>query len=116
MIDYLRYQDIERYLFEDVHRRFHVDGKIGAFDGFSIVVWKPNRAKSRIARRLLANAPPHKDLDRVVRKRTATLARARDDRERMRLLWTEGFRLPMASAISYGSVADNIHDLRRSRL
>jgi len=57
MVDGLRYYDLEAYLFEDVHKRFKTEGSIGAFDFFSIVIWKANRAKSRIAKRLLSKYP-----------------------------------------------------------
>ncbi len=52
-MDYLKYYDLERYLFEDVSKRFRKQGSMSAFDFFSIVVWKANRAKSQIARKLL---------------------------------------------------------------
>jgi len=35
-IDFLRYYDLETYLFEDVHHHFHRDGFLSAFDFF---VW-----------------------------------------------------------------------------
>jgi len=47
MNDYLEYYDLERYLFENVHQRFHLEHSLGAFDFFSIVIWKANRAKSQ---------------------------------------------------------------------
>ena len=56
MLDYLRYYDLETYLFEDVRRRFHAERSLSAFDFFSIVIWKANRAKSKIAHRLLSKA------------------------------------------------------------
>jgi hypothetical protein len=54
--DYLRYYHLETYLFEDVHQRFHANRKLDAFDLFSIIIWKANRAKSRLARRLAEKA------------------------------------------------------------
>jgi hypothetical protein len=101
MVDYVRYYDRERYLFEDVHQRFHAEQSVGAFDFFSIVIWKANRAKSKIAHRLQAKATPaHGDLDMIVRRLTASLYQAPDHRERLRLLLQDwGFLLPMASAI-----------------
>ena len=45
-LDYQRYYDLETFLFEDVNRRFRDNGSIGAFEFFSIVIWKANRAKS----------------------------------------------------------------------
>jgi hypothetical protein len=103
-LDYARYYDIERYLFEDVHSRFHEDHFIDAFDFFSIVVWKANRAKSKIAKRLRDHASPEEgpDLDKIVRRLTASLYAESDARERLCVLLNEemwGFRLPMASAI-----------------
>jgi len=52
LIDPLRFYDLERFLLEDVRSRFNIVGSIGAFDFFAIVIWKANRAKSHIARRL----------------------------------------------------------------
>ena len=100
-LDYLRYYDRERYVFEDVHRRFHLEGSVAAFDFFSIVIWKANRAKSKIARRLLDRDPKRRtQLEPIVRDLTSDLARAGDARTRLRLLMeTWGFLLPMATAI-----------------
>lgn len=50
-LDYQRYYDLETFLFEDVYRRFRDNGSIGAFEFFSIVIWKANRAKSITAKR-----------------------------------------------------------------
>jgi hypothetical protein len=100
--DYLSYYDLEQYLFEQVGPRFHSEHSIGAFDFFSIVIWKANRAKSKIAERLRRKAQPGEDLDAIARRLTASLYGARDACERLRLLLDEkewGFRLPMASAV-----------------
>lgn len=100
--DYLNYYDLDRYLFKQVRPRFHSEHSIGAFDFFSIVIWKANRAKSRIAERLWGKAQPGEDLDAIARRLTASLYGARDACERFRLLLDEkewGFRLPMASAV-----------------
>ena len=100
--DYLNYYHLEQYLFEQVGPRFHSEHSIGAFDFFSIVIWKTNRAKSKIAERLRRKAQPGEDLDASARRLTASLYRAADACERLRLLLDEkewGFRLPMASAV-----------------
>jgi hypothetical protein len=98
--DYLRYFDREHYLFEDVHKRFHKDHSLGAFDFFSIVIWKANRAKSRIARRLLKDRKTKPDLNARCRVLTRSLYAAPDHKERLRILIKDwGFALPMASAI-----------------
>ncbi len=99
MLDYLRYYHLENYLFEDVYRRFHAEGVLCAFDFFSIVIWKANRAKSRVARRLLSQAEAD-DLDEAVGKLTKSLFEADTPRERLRILMEDwAFLLPMASAV-----------------
>ena len=101
MINYLKYFDREHYLFEDVHSRFHTEHSLGAFDFFSIVIWKANRAKSKIARRLLKKKRKGKrDLETSCRTLSQALYDASDHKERLRLLIKDwGFALPMASAI-----------------
>jgi hypothetical protein len=101
MLDPLRYYDLESYLLGEVQSRFHSDGSIGAFDFFSIVIWKANRAKSHIARRLIKVDPlRRRQLEPIVRDLTASIALARDDRARLQLLIADwGFGLPMATAI-----------------
>jgi hypothetical protein len=99
--DYLKYYALERFLFEEVHQRFHADHSLGAFDFFSIVIWKANRAKSRIARKLLTrDAAGRHNLEAISRTLTAALYNAPNHKERLRLLIKEwDFALPMASAI-----------------
>ncbi len=101
MVDGLRYYDLDAYLFEDVHSRFQKEGKLCAFDFFSIVIWKANRAKSKVAKRLLARCPQEgDDLDAIVRNLTKSLFDAHTHRERLRILFEDwGFYLPMASAV-----------------
>lgn len=100
-MDYLRYYDLERYLFEDVSKRFQKEHSLSAFDFFSIIVWKANRAKSQIARKLLATQPRGKrDLESLCQQLTTDLYKAPNPKERLRLLKEEWrFALPMASAI-----------------
>ena len=97
----LRYYDLESYPFVDVHETFHLEGSIGAFDFFSIVIWKANRAKSKIAKRLQKMDPGGRiDLELIVRDLTSSLFDAASARDRLRILMqTWGFLLPMASAI-----------------
>jgi hypothetical protein len=94
----LKYYDLEQYLFEDVRAAFHRDGYLSAFDFFSIVIWKANRAKSKVAERL-TNKREDRDLKSAVRELTAALYKASDGRERLRVLCDWKFRLPMATAI-----------------
>ncbi|MGD1019028.1 MAG: hypothetical protein ABSA12_06885 [Verrucomicrobiia bacterium] len=73
---------------------------MNAHDFFSIIIWKANRAKSRVALRLLKRQEDAEGLNGIVRRLTTELYQACDHKERMRILikgW--GFRLPIASAI-----------------
>lgn len=101
MKDPLRYYHLEQYLFEDVNSRFHDAGWLNAFDFFSIVIWKANRAKSNVAKRLLRHDPESRiDLDAIVRHLTRRLYDAASARDRLEMLMIDwGLKLPMASAI-----------------
>lgn len=97
--NYSQFYNLEGYLFNTVGPRFHAQGFLSAFDFFCIVIWKSNRAKSKIARRLLAHRPGC-DLEQAVCELTSGIFRQQDAEARMRYVWWEwGFRLPMASAI-----------------
>jgi hypothetical protein len=99
MVDPSRYYNLEGYLLGEVRARFHTQGFLSAFDFFSIVIWKANRAKSHIARRLM-KVDPGRKLDPIVRDLTSSLANADDERSRLQLLVVKwGFGLPMATAI-----------------
>lgn len=100
----LAYYDIESHLFGEVHDRFQREHELGAFDFFSIIIWKANRAKSKIARKLRA-ARPNQNLDATCRELTRGLWKAPDAGARLCLLrlpppkgaWS--FFLPTASAV-----------------
>jgi hypothetical protein len=96
-VDYRQYYDLESYLFDTVRRRFAEQGYLNAFDFFCIVIWKAERAKSRIAKKLLAK---EENLEAAVRKLTTELAQQKTAKDRLRYLWEAwDFYLPMASAI-----------------
>jgi len=95
----LHWYDLERYLFETVGPRFRREHTLTAFDFFSIVIWKANRAKSRIAKRLKENREG-RTLSQIVEELARTLAAASNNCDRMRILFDDfGFLLPMASAV-----------------
>ena len=97
-IDCRKFYDLENYLFEEVSKRFSEHGYLEVFDFFCIVIWKANRSKSKIAKRLLSKG--HPDLNSAVVSLTKSLANAADNEALMKILIVEwGFRLPMASAI-----------------
>jgi len=82
--DYRKFFDLENYLFGDVSKRFSEQSYLEAFDFFCIVIWKANRSKSKIARRLLFKG--HPDLDSAVVALTKSLAKAENDKKRMYIL------------------------------
>jgi hypothetical protein len=96
--DYRNFYDLENYLFEEVSRRFSEHGYLEAFNFFCVIIWKANRSKSKIAKRLLSKG--HHDIDSAVIALTKSLANAADNKARMKTLIVEwGFRLPISSAI-----------------
>jgi hypothetical protein len=101
VIDPGHYYDLEAYLLDEVRPRFAAAGYLSAFDFFSIIIWKANRAKSHVARRLLRADPEGRtSLEPIVRDLTRALHQAPDDEARMRVLVEDwGFALPMASAV-----------------
>jgi hypothetical protein len=83
-----------------VRENFLNQGYLSALDFFCIIIWKSNRAKSKIAKKLLAQKQGEENLDEVVRDLTAGLAHQTNPKEKMRYLLEDWkFRLPMASAI-----------------
>ncbi len=98
-IDFRKYYDLETYLFGTISRRFAAEHTLSAFDFFCIVIWKANRAKSKVAKRLLAHGN-YPDLDSAVQALLTAVAAAPSPKDRLRVMLTAwGFLLPMASAI-----------------
>ena len=96
--DYRAYYDLETYLFGTVTQRFRDWGYLAARDFFCIVIWKANRAKSRVAATLQTRAKA--DLETAVYRLTTGLADLPAGEARLRyLIEAWGLRLPMASAI-----------------
>jgi len=100
-MDYLRLQDLERYVFEVVTPAFQRKHRLDAFDFFCIVIWKANRAKSNVAGRLCErDGKKRKDLNAIVEDLTSAIYEATPGKQKMRILIEDWkFRLPMASAI-----------------
>ena len=96
-MNYLKYYFLEDSLFSEVTTAFQGRGYLTAEEFFSIVIWKANRAKSRIKQKLLAH---NKDLATIVKTLTQEIHDAPNDQERLSLFLTKWrFPLPMASAI-----------------
>ena len=88
---------LEDYLFGEVHAAFHARGYLTPEEFFCIVIWKANRAKSKIKQKLARHGS---DLALVIENLTRQIHDATDDQARLRLLLDDWqFALPMASAI-----------------
>jgi hypothetical protein len=95
---FIDFYDQEQYLFETVGPRFREQKFLAAFDFFCIVIWKANRAKSKIATRLINKN--NGTLEQAVEQLTREIAQAVRDQDRLEVLMSGwGIRLPMASAI-----------------
>lgn len=97
-MDYRQYHNLESYLFEVVHCRFQEHGYLSVEDFFCIVIWKANRAKSKIAAKLLQRGDV--GLEAAVRRLTTGVDSMTTPKDRLHyLLKVWKFRLAMASAI-----------------
>ena len=72
-VDYQSFYHLESYLERTVKARFERDGELSGFDFFCIVIWKANRAKTKVATRLLRATS--NDLDGAARELTRTIGR-----------------------------------------
>lgn len=94
---YLKYYDLENYIFTIVQEKFQKEGSICAEDFFCIIIWKANRAKSNIAKLLLKR---FNTLEIAARTISGYLSNENlSDFERFKYLLDLGFSLPMLSAI-----------------
>jgi hypothetical protein len=99
-LDFRVFYELEPYLFNTVSQRFAEQRVLNAVDFFCIVIWKANRSKSKVARRLMVSGR-YATLDGAVGALTSAIAAAAKPEDRFRVLMKEwGFRLPMASAIA----------------
>ena len=96
-MDYIEYVNLGSYLFNTVRTRFATQGYLDAFDFFSIVIWKANRAKSKIAKKMINHGGV--PLEAIVRIITEGISQAATPEEKLRILWDGEFRVSMASAI-----------------
>lgn len=99
-MNYLTQYNIEKYIFETVTKRFEDQGFINTYDFFCIVIWKANRAKSKIAKLLMKHSNDFKNLDEAVYALTNGISDQPNEGEKLRYIMKEWrFQLPMATAI-----------------
>ena len=97
MIEFLKFYDLENYILTEVKSNFLKNKSLDSFDFFCIIIWKANRAKSKIAKRLLNYGP---NLNQAVHDLTSKIYELKNDKDKLKILLEEyKFRLPMASAI-----------------
>jgi hypothetical protein len=99
MTDFLKIYNLEKYLFEDVGAGFRSTGQIDHADFFMIIIWKSNRAKTKVRDKLKRKA--NGDFSAAVATISKALFSARKTpKEQLAILMRDWeLRLPMASAI-----------------
>jgi len=95
--DYRKFYDLECYLFTEVGPRFAKTGDIYPADFYMIIIWKANRAKTRVRDRLNRHEG---GFAATVKTMAASLTASADPMRRLEVLMKEWhFYLPMATAI-----------------
>ncbi len=80
-MDFRKYYDLEAYFFDKLRIRFDQQGYLTAFDFFCIIIWKSNRSKSIVAKRLLSKG--YKDLESAVKSLTSSLTQKESTKEKV---------------------------------
>ncbi len=95
-MDYKKYYRLEDYLFDEVKKNFHERKYLFPEEFFCIVIWKSNRAKSKIKKKLLKSG----NIKIVVKNITSQIFKAVGSQEKLKILLENWhFGLPMATAI-----------------
>lgn len=98
-MDYEKFYNLEDYLLKDVRNTFEKNGLLDAFDFFCIIIWKANRAKSKIAKKILRIAKTN-NLNTAVKLLTKDINKEKNNKEKLRILLEKWeFGLPMGSAV-----------------
>ncbi len=97
-MDYKKFYNLEDYLFVEVRKHFQKRGCLTAKEFFCIVIWKSNRAKTKIKSNILKRNG--RNLNDAIKKLTKEIYSERNPKRRLEILLNDwGFRLPMATAI-----------------
>jgi len=98
-IDFLVQYDLEKYIFDIVRKEYMEKGFLTAYDFFCIIVWKANRSKTRIAKKLLKHSKLD-NLDEAVYFLTSGINEIPEPKEKLRHLMKDwNLKLPTATAI-----------------
>jgi len=79
-----KYCDLENYILKDVRDKFICDKQINAFDFFCIIIWKANRAKTKIAQQILKHGT---DIEQCVRDLTNKIYLETDEKKKLSYLY-----------------------------
>lgn len=112
--DYSKYYDLEKYLFKNISFKFKKDGFLKACDFFCIIIWKANRSKTKVKKKLL-KISSSKDINEICKRLTSDIAKKTSDKDKLKILLNKWhFRLPMATAILTVLYSSNftIYDIR----
>lgn len=96
--DYSQVYNLESYLFNQLSKKFETTQKLSTEDFFCIIIWKSNRAKSKIAKKIMNISK--KDLNSSVKELIEDIVCSKSEKDKLNLMLDKWkFGLPMASAI-----------------
>jgi len=96
-MDYLKYYFLEEYLLKEVRGNFEKRGFLTPEEFFCIIIWKSNRAKTAIKRKLLKF---NSDLRKAVKNLSSEIFNEKSNDKKLEILLNNWkFQLPVASAI-----------------
>ncbi len=90
---YLKFYSPENYLFDEVSRSFQEKGYLTPEEFFMIVIWKSNRAKTKVRQGIIESGKTIRDI-------TSNIALAKTSKQKLEILTgITGIGIPIASAI-----------------
>lgn len=91
-----KYYNLEEYLFKEVRNNFQQRGYLTPEEFFCIIIWKANRAKSKVKNKILKKGI----LTKNIKKLSKEIFIASNNKKKLRILLENwGIGLPIASAI-----------------
>ena len=96
--DYSQFYLLENYLFNNLSKKFEDEKILSTEEFFCIVIWKSNRSKSKIAKKIMNISK--KDLSSSVEELIRNIVRSKSEKDKLKVMLDKWrFGLPMASAI-----------------
>jgi hypothetical protein len=92
-MNYLKYYDLEKYLFGPVRERFNQEGVIDPVDFYMILIWKSNRSKNYGKDRLFEAAG---NFPNAVRKISDAIYHAHEPKEKLKILLDDPWKFSVA--------------------